>query len=291
MVVYAKTVLHQQKINDTLMHIQHHLGSRLSLECLAKIACLSSYHFHRIFTAYVGETLHHHVHRLRMERAAFKLRYGKNAITDIALSIGYETPAAFAKGFKHHFGVTPSQYRTQAIKNEPLPRNLSSEISLLSGDHCNLPVEIQTLPEQTLLFVRKTGTYYQVAQEAWSVLMSYASQHSLVNEQTQFIGITHDDPEITAAEKIRYDACLSLGKLHQATGEMGLQRLAGGRYARFLHVGPYQTMRASYQKIYGGWLPSCGHRLRDLPSFSAYLTPHHEHDSEQCETAIYIPIE
>ena len=287
----AKNLQHQQRINEALLHIQDHLGSRLTLECLAKVACLSSYHFHRIFTAHVGETLHHHVCRLRMDRSAFKLRYGKDAIADIALSIGYETPAAFAKGFKQHFGVTPSQYRVQPINDEILPRNLSSENSLLGSIYCNLPAEIQTLPEQSLLFIRKTGYYYQVAQEAWSALMPYAYQHLLVNEQTQFIGITHDDPEITAAEKIRYDACLSLGKLHQVAGKMGLQRLAGGRYARFLHVGSYQTMRASYQKIYGGWLPSSGHRLRDLPSFSAYLPPHHDHASEQCETAIYIPIE
>lgn len=287
---------HTQKINEVLIHIQNHLGGHLSLECLAKIACMSSFHFHRIFTACVGESLHHHICRLRIERAAFKLRYSKDSITDIALSVGYETSAAFARGFKQHFGLSPSHYRKQPLNSDFLPTNNAVNNFSLSSIHCHIPSEIKTLPEQTLLFIRKIGSYQQVAKEAWAVLLPYAYRHSLLDEQTQFIGITHDDPNITTAEKIRYDACLSINRPHKTVGEVGSQRLAGGKYARFLHAGSYQTMRETYHKIYGAWLPNSGHQLRDLPSFSVYLTPKHDwapkhdRDSEQCRSEIYIPI-
>ncbi len=283
----AKKNSHTHKINKVLIHIQNHLSSQLSLECLAKIACLSTFHFHRVFTACIGESPHHHICRLRIERAAFKLRYSKDSITDIALSVGYETSAAFARGFKQHFGLSPSDYRRQPLIQQV--ENYS-----LSGMYCKDPAEIMTLPEQTLIFVRKTGGYQQAAKEAWAELMPQAYRHSLVDEQTQFIGIAHDDPNITTAEKIRYDACLSINKPHKAVCELGLQPLAGGKYARILHVGSQRTIRETYHGIYDAWLPNSGHQLRDLPCFSVYLTPKHDftsqHDFELHLTDIYIPI-
>ncbi|MDO8414557.1 MAG: GyrI-like domain-containing protein [Gallionellaceae bacterium] len=290
MAIDAKKDLYSQKVNKALIHIQDHIGGQLSLECLAKVACLSPFHFHRIFSAYVGETLHHYVYRLRMDRAAFKLRYSKDTITNIALALGYETSAAFAKAFKQYFGVSPSQYRVQPTKNDSLQDKVAGDIFLSPEPAVDLPADIRTLPEQRLLFIRKTGHYQEAAQQAWSALMPLAYQHTLVDEQTQFIGITHDDPQITAAGKIRYDACLSLRKSLKTTGDLGVQTLAGGKYAVFLHAGPYYTMRETYQHIYGGWLPGSGHQLRDLPSFALYLTPHNAVDSAQSRTEIHIPI-
>ena len=281
---------HSQKINEVLIYIQNNLGGQLSLQSLAKLACLSSFHFHRIFTACVGESLHFHIHRLRMEHAAFKLRHGKDSITDIALSIGYETSAAFSKGFKQNFGLPPSQYRNQQFDNAISQFRTPGEISLLDSVNSSIHAEIRDLSEQTLLFIRKTGYFQQVAQEAWNALMPYAYKYSLVAEQTKFIGIVRDDPELTPIEKIHYDACISICKPHKIAGEMGLQRLAGGKYACFLHEGPYHMAHEIYHKIYGVWLPNSGHYLRDRPSFSLYLTPHYNQDSDQCRTEIYIPI-
>jgi AraC family transcriptional regulator len=49
-----------------MTHIQEHLDEALDLEELARVACFSSFHFHRVFAAMTGETIADHVRRLRL---------------------------------------------------------------------------------------------------------------------------------------------------------------------------------------------------------------------------------
>jgi AraC family transcriptional regulator len=59
----------------------------LSIEALASRACLSLYHFHRVFTAVVGRP-GEMCRRLRMQRAAWQLCYTDASVTAIALGAG-----------------------------------------------------------------------------------------------------------------------------------------------------------------------------------------------------------
>ncbi len=56
---------YQKRILKTLVYIQHHLNEELSLEKLSAIANFSSFHFHRLFMAYTGESLQSYIRRLR----------------------------------------------------------------------------------------------------------------------------------------------------------------------------------------------------------------------------------
>ena len=78
---------------------------------MAAVAGFSVPHFHRIFTACVGENIAGYVRRVRMERAGRKLRMGAVDITEVALAAGYDTHAAFSKAFKQQFGLSPSEFR------------------------------------------------------------------------------------------------------------------------------------------------------------------------------------
>ena len=99
------------RINDVRQYIREHIDEPLSREVLAAVAGFSVPHFHRIFTAYVGETIASYVRRVRMERAGRKLRMGAVDITEVALAAGYDTHAAFSKAFKQQFGLSPSEFR------------------------------------------------------------------------------------------------------------------------------------------------------------------------------------
>lgn len=70
---------YKARILRVLTHIHEHLDEELDLEELARVACFSSFHFHRIFAAMTGETIADHVRRLRLERAAIELRGGREA--------------------------------------------------------------------------------------------------------------------------------------------------------------------------------------------------------------------
>ena len=98
-------------IEDVMRYIREHISEPLDRETLADVAGFSVPHFHRVFTAHVGESAISYVRRLRLERAARKLRMGAVDITEVALAAGYDSHAAFGKAFKQHFGLSPSEFR------------------------------------------------------------------------------------------------------------------------------------------------------------------------------------
>ena len=102
---------HSDCIEDVMRYIREHIGDPLDRETLAAVAGFSVPHFHRVFTAHVGESAIGYVRRLRLERAARKLRMGAVDITEVALAAGYDTHAAFSKAFKQQFGLSPSDFR------------------------------------------------------------------------------------------------------------------------------------------------------------------------------------
>lgn len=148
------------------------------------------------------------------------------------------------------------------------------------------------MPEQKVLFVRKTGRYDKAAAEAWPTLMRFAYSRKLIGKNTKGIGISHDNPDITPEEKIRYDACITINKDIKPEGEVGLQTISGGRCAVFLHKGPYDKLGETYNAIFSQWLPASGETLREAPCFEEYLNRDPRRTKpENLRTEIYIPIE
>jgi AraC family transcriptional regulator len=98
-------------IEDVMKYIRENISEPLDRETLASVAGFSVPHFHRVFTTHVGESAISYVRRLRLERAARKLRMGAVDITEVALAAGYDTHAAFSKAFKQQFGLSPSEFR------------------------------------------------------------------------------------------------------------------------------------------------------------------------------------
>jgi AraC family transcriptional regulator len=276
---------YQQRIIGMLVYIDEHFNEPLTLDDLAQIACFSPYHFHRIFQAFVGEPMYAYIKRLRLENAAVNLRSTELSVTDIAFKSGYETPAAFAKAFRERFGVTPTGFRTKNGK-----RSCGDQSSQTTEEI--MKPEIRTLEDQKVLFVRSTGNYAQAADEAWKTLMKHAFWKMLTNRSVKFIGISRDDPKLTEESKLRYDACITVKGDVKPKGEVGVQILKGGRYAVFLHKGPYEKFNETYDLIFSEWLPRSGYKLRETPCYELYLSKNPGRTKpENLRTEIHIPIE
>ncbi|MCX6046115.1 MAG: AraC family transcriptional regulator [Chloroflexi bacterium] len=101
----------EQRMHAVQQYIRKHMAESLDRNRLAAVAGLSVPHFHRVFTAAVGESPTAYVRRMRLERAGRKLRMGAVDIGEVALFAGYETHTAFSKAFKQHFGLSPSEFR------------------------------------------------------------------------------------------------------------------------------------------------------------------------------------
>lgn len=277
---------HQERLNRVLAFIQEHLDRPMNLEALARVACFSPYHFHRIFAAYVGESVSAHIRRLRLEAAAHKLCHTRRPITDIALDAAYETPAAFNKAFRQCFKTTPSAFRARKRRVDLK----TTQLQLVITKETTMQPEIRTRSDQTIIYVRRTGNYKTMAGEAWSALCAFAGPRGLLGKNAQCIGISHDDPSITPEDKLRYDACLTVDKAVKPEGEIGVTTLAGGRYAVFMHRGPYEELGNTYQAIYRDWLPSSGVKLRESPGFELYVDDPDRTKPEDLRTEIWVPI-
>ncbi len=87
---------YEARMHRVLEYIDQHLDEQLELDILAKVANFSSFHFHRLFTAWLGETLGDYVRRRRLETAAVRLvTQPRLAVTQVALSVGFGSTEAF----------------------------------------------------------------------------------------------------------------------------------------------------------------------------------------------------
>ncbi len=282
---------YRERILRTLVYIQEHLDGALELDRVAAAAAFSPFHFHRIFTAFVGESLAEYVRRLRLERAARTLKLHEEPITQIAFSAGFETHESFTRAFTAMFGVSPFAYRTA---HQPAPESLSgTHFNDVSGYHqpdCGeiLTPEIKELAPMKLIFLRHVGPYDEVG-PTWGRLMEWAGRRGLHGQMTA-IGIVHDDPGVTPEDKIRYDAALVVTRPVEPEGDIGAMEIPGGAYAVFTHNGPYQNFSRTYQQIYGGWLPKSGYQLRDTPAFEQYMNSPQNTRPEDLVTLIHVPV-
>ncbi|NVJ21644.1 MULTISPECIES: GlxA family transcriptional regulator [Myxococcus] len=87
------------------------LAGDLSVEVLARRACLSPRHFARQFRTVFGQTPAAYVERLRLEEARRRLVDGDGGIEQVALSVGFQSADVFRRAFERRFGVAPSTYR------------------------------------------------------------------------------------------------------------------------------------------------------------------------------------
>jgi len=97
----------------TTEFLASHLHEDVSLNQLADVAGLSSFHFARQFKQSTGLPPHAYLRRLRCERAKELLAGTGLSVGEIAAAVGYETPQAFARMFRAEVGTSPSEYRRE----------------------------------------------------------------------------------------------------------------------------------------------------------------------------------
>jgi AraC-like DNA-binding protein len=87
---------------------------RVTLEKAAAQACLSPYHFNRLFAQAFGETPHEFLTRRRMDEAKKLLLAENDSVTDICFDLGYESLGSFSAKFRSMTGLSPAAFRREA---------------------------------------------------------------------------------------------------------------------------------------------------------------------------------
>jgi AraC family transcriptional regulator len=138
--------------------------------------------------------------------------------------------------------------------------------------------------------VRHTGPYDQCGQ-AWEALCMNLGAQGWIGANARFIGLCHDDPDVTPADRIRYDACVTIGEGFQPEGAVGVQLIEGGDYAMTVHNGPYERLSETYARLCGQWVPRSGRTVRAAPGLEVYLTNPEDTAPEDLVTEVYMPLE
>jgi AraC family transcriptional regulator, regulatory protein of adaptative response / methylphosphotriester-DNA alkyltransferase methyltransferase len=107
------TITHRTSLfQDAVAIVETEYAGDLSLDEIARRIASSRRQLQRAYAEIGRTTFRDHVTRVRMERAAELLATRRLTVRDVAFRVGYRQPAQFAKAFRRHHGLSPSDYRT-----------------------------------------------------------------------------------------------------------------------------------------------------------------------------------
>lgn len=302
---------YRSRINRVMDYIDLHLDQPLELKTVADIANFSPYHFHRIFTFLIGETPVDYIQRLRVEKAAWKLREAEpQTITEIAYECGFGSVSLFSRTFKKYFGMTPSRFSREdkpvysqggklfSKNGQKLRKNLKHD-ALEAADLCivesnqfyfmKVNIEVKEMPEMKAVYVRHIGAFNQIG-EAYEKLSKWAYPRELYTPNvSKSATVIHDDPMVTEIEKVRQSACIIIEKDVKVEGEIGKLTIPAGKYA----VGHFEIGFADFEKAWNSmcnWFVESGYQQGDGCTYELYHNDHTTHPEKKSIVDICIPV-
>lgn len=263
-------------------HIYDHLDEELDFAALAEIACLSPYHWHRIYAAVFGESAFATVKRLRLHRAAGDLAYTSLPLGAVAARAGYDSLAAFTRAFRPAYGLPPARYRREG-------GHASFQPNTTRKDDPMRKVEIVETPRLTLAGVDHVGSYMDI-ERAFGRLHQIFGKHQLYRPGQMMIAVYFDDPTAVPTEKLRSFAAMSVAAGTPLPASLRTHELAGGPCAVLRHIGPYAEMKASYDWLFGVWLPQSGREAADALAYEVYVNTPMDAAPKDLITDIHLPL-
>lgn len=139
-------------------------------------------------------------------------------------------------------------------------------------------------------YLRHVGPYGPAVQRFWQEqFYPFLARHGLLGRP--IYGVSHDDPNIAPADKLRYDTGVVVDDSFQAPAGSHIATIAGGRYASLRFKGDSVAIGAAWTAMLREWLPSSGYQLAGTPCFE-YYPPDAQYDeaSGSFECDIRVPL-
>ncbi|HEU6442672.1 MAG TPA: AraC family transcriptional regulator [Microvirga sp.] len=264
-------------------YIHDHLDEELTIDVLAGIACLSPYHWHRIYHGYFGETVAATVKRLRLQRAAADLAHTDKPIPQIAARARYDSQASFTRAFGAAFGLPPARYREvggHTVFKDLAPRDVQAMYD----------IAIVRVPATNLLAIDHRGSYMGIG-KSFDLLFTTLASRGLIRPSPRMIGVYLDDPTSVPESELRSQAGVVVPDPVAVDAPLLTTAVRGGDHAVLKYKGPYGDMRAAYDWLFGQWLPTSGREAADAPVFEEYLNSPRDTPPTELRTDIYLPLE
>jgi AraC family transcriptional regulator len=280
---------YQKRINNALAYVRENLDKTISLKEVARAACFSPFHFHRIFTALMQETLGEYITRKKLERAAIKLAYSDVNVTNVAFDYGYSSVSSFSKAFNQWFGCRPTEISGIKQRLESGKGKLQTKYNKLIDSEelfvgpsdgawagafheIDRRVKIDSIPEFELFYLTSPDGYDSSSiKNTWGKLIEILEDNHIDQNDCARFAISHDHPGLTPSAMCRYDACVTLPRDPPTNLDLAKTTVPGGRYAVFPVEGPENTILEKYLEFYTVWMPRSGYEPDDFPVLEHYL--------------------
>lgn len=273
---------YEERINRVTQYLHEHIDEPLDLDRLAEIACLSRFHWHRIYRAIQGETAAQTLKRVRMTRAGFDLAEGTLSLDVVARRCGYPNQRSFSRAFTDAYDVPPGKYRSSGghSRYTQTAHKVSNPM---------YTVEIETLPSRTIAGVLHKGSYQRIG-ESFEKLVGLAATRGLMADVRGMVGVYYDDPMATPEEELRSRAAFIVADDANIQSPLQAEKLEGGSYAVLTHKGPYSDLPSAYDWFYSVWLKDRDLPLRAAPPYEDYLNNPREVPASELVTKVCVPV-
>ncbi|MBN2403692.1 MAG: AraC family transcriptional regulator [Spirochaetes bacterium] len=313
------------RVNRVIDYIELNLDKELKLEIIARVANFSPFHFHRLFTAFTGESLSKFIQRLRIEKAAVQLIVNpKKNITNIAYNCGFGSSASFSRAFRDHFFTSPKEWRNSVISGNSKKYKIKSKISKtksnfgkdhdVSHDYIisksqntirrnimkpgqasinALKVEVKEVPDMHVAYVRYIGPIIgndSQFKKLFSKIFKWAKARDLCKPGIKVLCIYHDDPDITDTDRFRTSVGLTVPENTEVSGEIGKMMIPGGKFAIARFKLAKDEYKIAWKSLYSEWLPESGYQPDDRPCFEDYLSNPEDDPEHKALVDICIPV-
>ena len=176
-------ILAVQRMQD---YIEAHLEEKIGLSELSGVSLFSPWYSYRLFQEYTGLTPSGYIRRLRLARAALRIKNEHIRMIDAAFDLGFGSLDGFTRAFTREFGMCPSAYAA-----EPVPltlfvpygakfRALRKDVTTMKATN-NIFIQVIHKPERKVICKRgvKATEYWaycnEVGCDVWGTLMSMDS--------------------------------------------------------------------------------------------------------------------
>ena len=288
-----------RRIDRVIDYLRDHLDKPLKLEDLAKVACFSEYHFHRVFGAMTGETLNDFTNRLRLEKAARLLKRTRGSATEIALECGFSSSATFSRSFGKAFDTSPTHYRKSGkLKNSKICKELFAKHEYIlpmteEEKKAAFPVEIRKFPAWDVAYIRVSNAFEDgKVLKAFEKMIGWLKSEKLYDKGTLF-GMAIDDPAVTPKHLYRYEVCFAPNDGDVPFGcadGISKMKIPSRTYGVARVSGDIRWVATAWDYLLGGWLIKSDYEPDDAPGFEILLNKEKALDWSHFDLELAFPV-
>lgn len=294
------------RIEKAILYIEDNLEQKLVLEDIAQRAHFSPFHFHRLFSVVVGETLNNFISRKRIERAASHLMNKRTvSITEIAEKVGFTSLSSFSRSFKKFYGMSPAEFRElspEKFSKICKAKSKNGQVSVSFEQYiCNINNALQWLKmnakttvkhvdELSLAYIGHQGKIDHIG-HAYDKLIRWATPKGLMTQKNlRMVTIYHDSPKISNPDRLRMSACIVLNAPIDIDQEIGLRTIESCKCI----VSRFEISSNDFQQAWESsfvWMIENGYQKGTKDPFEIFYNNYLDHPEKKFIVDLCIPIQ